>query len=382
MVADVAGMLERFEGRDRLDRHVAGSRFHLLGTSGTVTTLAGVHLGLERYDRRRVDGLWMDSANVDAMVEKLLSWDFQARVANACIGADRADLVLGRLRHPRGDPRGLAVRAAARRRPRPARGHAQRIDGRGRRVAQRLARRGAAMTKKPTKPGAGTRVLKTRIKKKSGLKESSRRWLERHINDPYVQRSKADGYRSRAAYKLIEIDDRHKILKPGARVIDLGAAPGGWCQVAAVRVKSSEAHPHVVGIDYLDMDPVPGASVLQMDFLDDGAPAKLIEALGGEPDIVLSDMAAPTTGHRRTDHIRTMHLCEVAADFAISVLRPGGHFLAKTFQGGTENTLLDLLKRNFRSVHHVKPPASRDESVELYLLAKDFKGRAEDGGEG
>ncbi len=193
------------------------------------------------------------------------------------------------------------------------------------------------MTKKPTKPGAGTRVLKTRIKKKSGLKELSRRWLERHLNDPYVQRSKADGYRSRAAYKLIEIDDRHKILKPGARVIDLGAAPGGWCQVAAARVKSSEEHPLVVGIDYLDMDPVPGAIVLEMDFLDDAAPGRLIEALGGEPDVVLSDMAAPTTGHRRTDHIRTMHLAEVAADFAISVLRPGGHFLAKAFQGGTEN---------------------------------------------
>jgi 23S rRNA (uridine2552-2'-O)-methyltransferase len=232
------------------------------------------------------------------------------------------------------------------------------------------------VNKKPTKPGAGTRVLKTRIKKKSGLKESSRRWLERHVNDPYVQRSKADGYRSRAAYKLIEIDDRHKILKPGARVIDLGAAPGGWCQVAAVRVKSGEEHASVVGIDYLGMDPIPGAAILKMDFLDDDAPARLVEALGGEPDVVLSDMAAPTTGHRRTDHIRTMHLAEVAADFAISVLRPGGHFLAKAFQGGTENSLLDLLKRNFRSVRHVKPPASRDESVELYLLAKDFKGRA------
>jgi 23S rRNA (uridine2552-2'-O)-methyltransferase len=249
-------------------------------------------------------------------------------------------------------------------------------------MAQQLARRGAPMTRKPAKPGAGTRVLKTRIKKKSGLKESSRRWLERHLNDPYVQRSKADGYRSRAAYKLIEIDDRHKILTPGARVIDLGAAPGGWCQVAAARVKSSEAHPSVVGIDYLEMDPVPMAAIVQQDFLDDDAPARLIEALGGEPDVVLSDMAAPTTGHRRTDHIRTMHLAEVAADFAISVLRPGGHFLAKAFQGGTENTLLDLLKRNFRSVRHVKPPASRDESVELYLLAKDFKGRGEGGEEG
>jgi 23S rRNA (uridine2552-2'-O)-methyltransferase len=219
------------------------------------------------------------------------------------------------------------------------------------------------------------RVLKTRVKKKSGLKVSSRRWLERHLNDPYVQRSKAEGYRSRAAYKLIEIDEKHRLLKPAMRVIDLGAAPGGWCQVAAERVKSTEQNPRVVGIDYLPMDPVPGVSLLQMDFLDEAAPQRLIEALGGEPDIVLSDMAAPTTGHRRTDHLRTMQLCEAAADFAMSVLKPGGHFLAKTFQGGTETGLLAELKRNFRSVHHVKPPASRDESVELYLLAKDFKGR-------
>ena len=230
--------------------------------------------------------------------------------------------------------------------------------------------------KKPAKPG-GARALKTRIKKKSGLKNSSRRWLERHLNDPYVHRSRAEGMRSRAAYKLIEIDDRHQLLKPGMRVIDLGAAPGGWCQVAAERVGSTEERPLVVGIDYLEMDPVPGAVILQMDFLDHAAPDRLLEVLGEPPDVVLSDMAAPTTGHRRTDHLRTMHLCEVAADFAISVLKPGGHFLAKTFQGGTEAGLLDQLKRNFRSVHHVKPPASRDESVELYLLAKGFKGREE-----
>lgn len=237
------------------------------------------------------------------------------------------------------------------------------------------------MTKKPTKPGAGaTRVLRTKIKKKHGLKESSRRWLERHMNDPYVQRSKAEGLRSRAAYKLSEIDDRYHLLKPGQRVVDLGAAPGGWCQVAAARVKSTDAAPLIAAIDYLEMDPVPGAVFIQMDFLDDAAPARLIEALGGEPDVVLSDMAAPTTGHRRTDHIRTMHLCEVAADFAISVLKPGGHFLAKTFQGGTENELLARLKRSFRTVHHVKPPASRDESAELYILAKDFKGRAAEDG--
>ena len=194
------------------------------------------------------------------------------------------------------------------------------------------------------------------------------------MNDPYVQRSKAEGYRSRAAYKLIEIDDRYKLLKQGMKVVDLGAAPGGWCQVAVARVGSDDTTPRIVGIDYLEMDQVPGTRILQMDFLDDDAPAKLIEALGGPPDIVLSDMAAPTTGHRRTDHLRTIHLVEVAADFALSVLKPGGHFLAKTFQGGSEGDLLATLKRNFRSVHHVKPPASRDESVELYLLAKDFRG--------
>jgi 23S rRNA (uridine2552-2'-O)-methyltransferase len=231
------------------------------------------------------------------------------------------------------------------------------------------------MTRKTGSP-AGPRVLRTKVKKKRGLKESSRRWLERHLNDPYVQRSKAEGYRSRAAYKLIEIDDRYKLIKPGMRVIDLGAAPGGWCQVAAQRAKSDVDHPSVVGIDYLDVDPVPGAIILKKDFLDDDAPALLEEALGGPPDLVLSDMAAPTTGHRRTDHLRTMHLVEVAADFALSVLKPGGHFLTKTFQGGTEAELLDRLKRGFASVHHVKPPASRDESVELYLLAKNFKGRS------
>lgn len=229
--------------------------------------------------------------------------------------------------------------------------------------------------KKPTSGKGPTRVLRTKIKKKSGLKESSRRWLERHMNDPYVQRSKAEGYRSRAAYKLIEIDERYKLLKSGMRVVDLGAAPGGWCQVAARKLGSTDAKPLIAAIDYLDMDPVPGCVILKKDFLDDDAPAALIEALGGPPDVVISDMAAPTTGHRRTDHIRTMHLGEVAADFAISVLKPGGHFLTKTFQGGTANDLLTMLKRNFKSVHHVKPPASRDESVELFLLAKDFKGR-------
>ncbi len=219
------------------------------------------------------------------------------------------------------------------------------------------------------------RGLQVRVKKKRGLTASSRRWLERQLNDPYVRRSKADGYRSRAAYKLIEIDDRYHLLKPGQRVVDLGAAPGGWCQVAVARCLSG-GEGAVVGIDYLPVDPIPGATILELDFLDDTAPGRLIETLGGTPDIVLSDMAAPTTGHRRTDHLRTMHLCEVAADFAVRTLKPGGHFLTKTFQGGTEGDLLAMLKREFRSVHHVKPPASRDGSVELYLLAKDFRGQA------
>lgn len=223
--------------------------------------------------------------------------------------------------------------------------------------------------------GSG-RALRTHVRSKKPRKASSRQWLERQLNDPYVRQAKAEGYASRAAYKLKEIDDRYKLLAKGDRVIDLGAAPGGWCQVAVERTGSTQDEIRVVGIDYLEMDPVPGAAILQMDFLDDEAPEALMAALGGHaPDVVMSDMAAPTTGHRKTDHLRTMHLVEVALDFAMKVLKPGGHFLSKTFQGGTEGPLLDLLKRNFRSVHHVKPPASRDGSVELYLLARDFKGR-------
>lgn len=221
----------------------------------------------------------------------------------------------------------------------------------------------------------GGRALHARLTKKGSIKASSRRWLERHINDPYVHRARAEGWRSRAAFKLIEIDDKHKLLKPGQRVIDLGAAPGGWTQVAVERVGSAEASPRVVAIDYLGMDAVAGARVLEMDFLDDDAPALLMEALGGAPDIVLSDMAAPTTGHQRTDHLRTVALTEAAAEFAMEVLAPGGHFLAKTFQGGTENELLARLKRSFAGVRHIKPKASRSESVEMFLLAKDFKGR-------
>ena len=222
--------------------------------------------------------------------------------------------------------------------------------------------------------GANTRAMHTRVKTARGRKLSSTMWLQRQLNDPYVLKAKAEGYASRAAYKLLEMDDKYGLLKPGMRVIDLGAAPGGWCQVAVAKTGSNIDDIRVVGIDYLEMDPVPGAAILMKDFLDDDGPDALMAALGNvPPDLVISDMAAPTIGHRRTDHMRTMVLVEVALDFALKVLRPGGHFLAKTFQGGTEQELLTPMKQNFRSVHHVKPPASRDGSVELYLLAKGRK---------
>ncbi len=222
--------------------------------------------------------------------------------------------------------------------------------------------------------GPNIRTMHTKVKTARGRKLSSTLWLQRQLNDPYVQRAKAEGYASRAAYKLLEIDERYALLKPGARIVDLGAAPGGWCQVAVAKVGSSAEDIRVVGIDYLEMDPVAGATILQKDFLDNDAPGMLIDALGGHaPDVVMSDMAAPTIGHRRTDHMRTMALVEVALDFALEVLKPGGHFLTKTFQGGTEQSLLSLMKQSFKGVHHVKPPASRDGSVELYLLAKDRK---------
>jgi 23S rRNA (uridine2552-2'-O)-methyltransferase len=230
------------------------------------------------------------------------------------------------------------------------------------------------MTKPPVGSNRTGRKLGQRVKK-GKLKASSRRWLERHINDPYVQRAKLEGYRARAAFKLLEIDEKHQLLKGARRIIDLGAAPGSWSQIAAKVTDSSDDDIRVAAIDFLEMAQLPGVKILQLDFLDDDAPRQLMEAIGGTPDVVLSDMAAPTTGHSRTDHLRTMHLCEVAAHFAIEVLGEGGHFLAKTFQGGTEKELLDLLKRNFKQVVHVKPGASRQESVEMFLLAKHFKGR-------
>jgi 23S rRNA (uridine2552-2'-O)-methyltransferase len=217
--------------------------------------------------------------------------------------------------------------------------------------------------------GSGSRVLKVRLKSK-GRKLSSKLWLERQLNDPYVARAKREGFRSRAAYKLIEIDDKARLLKKGARVIDLGAAPGGWSQVAARRVG---AQGQVVAIDVLPMDAVAGVDFAQLDFLSADAPEKLQALLGGPADVVLSDMAANATGHAKTDHLKIMGLVEAAADFAREVLAPGGTFLAKVLQGGTEAALLTALKRDFKSVKHVKPAASRSDSAELYLLATGYR---------
>jgi 23S rRNA (uridine2552-2'-O)-methyltransferase len=223
----------------------------------------------------------------------------------------------------------------------------------------------------------GERQLKVRVKSARQRTPSQQRWLERQLNDPYVAAAQREGWRSRAAFKLIEIDDRYSLLKLGQRVVDLGAAPGGWTQVAVKRTQSLTGRGQVVAIDYLAVDSVPGSTILELDFLDDSAPGKLKALLrGGQADIVLSDMAAPTTGHSGTDHLRIMGLAEAAAAFAIEVLAPGGAFLCKMFQGGTERELLDMLKRDFAVVRHVKPPASRKESSELYVLATGFRGGA------
>ena len=220
--------------------------------------------------------------------------------------------------------------------------------------------------------GGGLRGdLKQRVKTGRGRTLSQKRWLERQLNDPYVARAKREGFRSRAAFKLIEIDDKHRLFKPGGRVADLGAAPGGWSQVAAKRVG---ALGRVVGIDILEMDEIPGVEFATIDFLDPAAPDRLKAMLGGPADVVLSDMAANATGHRQTDHLKIMALVEAAAEFASEVLKPGGVFLAKVIQGGTEGTLLAQLKRDFAAVKHVKPSASRSDSAELYVLATGFRG--------
>ena len=210
----------------------------------------------------------------------------------------------------------------------------------------------------------------TRVRTAKKRTASSTRWLQRQLNDPYVKQAKAEGYRSRAAYKLIELDEKFGLLKGVARVVDLGIAPGGWSQV----VRKLKPKAHVVGIDLLEVEPIEGVTIFQMDFMDDEAPAVLEDALGGKADLVMSDMAANTVGHKQTDHLRTMGLVEAGAWFAIENLAPGGTFLAKVLAGGTDNEMLKLLKQHFKTVKHAKPPASRKGSSEWYVIAQGFKG--------
>lgn len=226
-------------------------------------------------------------------------------------------------------------------------------------------------SKKPNSSGANKRTgreLTQKVKHAKTRKNSSNQWLERHINDPYVQKANREGYRSRAAYKLKEIDEKMNILKPGMSVVDLGAAPGGWCQVA-IEKKCR----HVVAIDLLEIEPLEGVTFMQLDFMDDSAPDKLKEALGGQADVVLSDIAPNTIGHHQTDHLRIMALVEAAYEFALEVLKPDGSFVAKVFQGGTETVLLNRMKKDFKVVKHVKPPASRKESSEGFVVAQGYK---------
>lgn len=230
-----------------------------------------------------------------------------------------------------------------------------------------------------TRPGGGSiknsRRLKVRVKTGKGRTVSQKIWLERQLNDPYVAEARRQGYRSRAAFKLSEIDDKYRFLKPGARVIDLGAAPGGWSQVAVQRTKVQEGKGRVIAIDMHGMDAIPGVTIFHKDFLEDDAPQLLIEALGGEKaDVVMSDMAAHATGHRQTDHLKIMALAEAAFEFAKDVLKPGGTFLAKVLRGGTEGEILKVMKQHFATVKHVKPSASREDSAELFVLALEFKG--------
>ena len=225
--------------------------------------------------------------------------------------------------------------------------------------------------------GGGSRKLTVKLRTAKGRKVASTRWLQRQLNDPYVEEAKRRGYRSRAAFKLTEIDDKYRFLKPGVIVLDLGAAPGGWSQIAADRVGSAKGKGQVLAVDLSPIEPLPGVEVLTQDVSANKAPAAIRAALkGGRADVVLSDMAAPATGHRSTDHLRVVALVEAALDLAENVLKPGGTFLAKVFQGGAGGELVAKLKRFFGKVHHVKPKASRKESSEVYVLATGFRGGA------
>ena len=226
--------------------------------------------------------------------------------------------------------------------------------------------------------GRGQRDLKVKVKSARGRKLSSTRWLQRQLNDPYVKRAQAEGYRGRAAFKILELDDKYRFLVPGARVVDLGCAPGGWCQVAVKRVnalgeKPGKAQGRVLGIDLQEVDPIPGAEIHVLDFLDEGAEDKVKAWLGGKADVVMSDMAAASSGHKQTDHLRIITLCEAAAYFAFDVLEEGGTFVAKVLAGGAEGSLQALLKQRFAKVANVKPPASRSDSSEKFVVATGYR---------
>ena len=240
------------------------------------------------------------------------------------------------------------------------------------------------MVKPPGNSGRGTRALHVKVKTARGRKLSSTRWLERQLNDPYVARARAEGYRGRAAFKILELDERFRFLKPGARVVDLGCAPGGWCQVAVERVnalgeKPGKAVGRVLGVDLKEVEPIAGAELHVLDFMADDADRQVKDWLGGRADVVMSDMAAASSGHKQTDHLRIVALCEAAAELAFDVLEPGGTFVAKVLAGGAEGGLQTLLKQRFDSVANVKPPASRSDSSEKFVVATGFRGRPGDG---
>ncbi|WP_418594115.1 RlmE family RNA methyltransferase [Ponticoccus sp. (in: a-proteobacteria)] len=236
------------------------------------------------------------------------------------------------------------------------------------------------MAKEPkNSSGRGQRDLKVKVKTARGRKTSSTRWLQRQLNDPYVKRARLEGYRGRAAFKILEIDDKYRFLVPGARVVDLGCAPGGWCQVAVPRVnalgeKSGKAQGFVLGVDLQAVDPIAGAELHQLDFMEDGADDKVKAWLGGRADVVMSDMAAASSGHKQTDHLRIISLCEAAAELAFDVLEPGGTFVAKVLAGGAEGSLQQILKQRFAKVANYKPPASRSDSSEKFVVATGFRG--------
>ena len=370
MVDDVAARLASFESIHCIGREIRDGGVTLLGTSGTVTTLAGIALALPRYRRPLVDGVVLSAEDAGAALATPAGDGSRGPVAAPLRRPGPRRFRVARLRSVRRDHPAVARAAGDRGRPRPARGHAAAHDAR-----RAGAGRGCAGPHDHGEPqgsgGAAWRRaggLAVAVRSKSSRSAASQRWLARQLNDPYVAAAKAQGWRSRAAFKLIELDERFGLLRPGARVVDLGAAPGGWTQVAVQRGAAT-----VVALDLLPIDKLPGAVLLQGDFLDPDVPAQVVEALGGKADLVLSDMAPNTTGHAATDHLRIMALAEAALEFAVEVLAEGGTFVAKVFQGGSEREMLARLKQSFASVRHAKPPASRKESSELYVVAQGFR---------